>query len=118
MRRRREREGCAPSFCGRAYARLEAGRLPDPRLDLAGCATTTGDTVAFAWFEPGPHTSFVAVRQRGYVEVYPVVAHVPVRISTTANISTQESRATFEVSEHDASGALLRSSILEARAAG
>ena len=99
-------------------ARLESGRLLDPRLDLAGCATTSGDTVAFAWFQPGPHTSFVAVRQQGYVEVYPVVAHLPVRISTTAHISTQESRATFEVSEHDASGALLRSSILEARVAG
>ena len=34
--------------------------------------------------QPGPHTSFVAVRQQGYVEVYPVVARVPVRISTTS----------------------------------
>ena len=106
------------SFCGRAFARLERGRPRDPRLDLAGCATTTGDTVAFAWFEPGPHTSFVAVRQPGYVEVYPVVGRVPVRISTTTNIATQDSRAMFEVSEHDASGALLGSSILEARVAG
>lgn len=112
------RASVAPPFCGRAYGRLEAGRLPDPRLDLAGCATATGDTVAFAWFEPGPRTSFVAVRQHGYVEIYRVVGRVPVRISTTANISTEESRATFEVSEHDASGALLRTTTLEARAAG
>ena len=108
----------ARSLCGRAYARLESGRLPDPRLDLAGCVTATGDTVAFAWLAPGPHTSFVAVRQQGYVEIYPVVARVPVRISSTGNISTQRSRAMFEVSEHDASGALLHSSILEARVAG
>ena len=79
----------ARSLCGRAYARLESGRLPDPRLDLAGCVTATGDTVAFAWLAPGPHTSFVAVRQQGYVEIYPVVARVPVRISSTGNISTQ-----------------------------
>ena len=107
----------ARSLCGRAYARLESGRLPDPRLDLAGCVTATGDTVAFAWLAPGPHTSFVAVRQQGYVEIYPVVARVPVRISSTGNISTQRSRAMFEVLEHDASGALLHSSILEARVA-
>ena len=111
-------KNAALSFCGRAYARLMRGRLPDPRLDLAGCTTTSGDPVAFAWFEPGPHTSFVAVRQRGYVEVYPVVTPIPVRISTTTNISTQESAATFEVSEHDVSGTLLRASILEARVAG
>ena len=42
-------KGAARSLCGRAYARLERGRLRDPRLDLAGCATATGDTVAFAW---------------------------------------------------------------------
>ncbi len=111
-------KGAAHSFCGRAYARLERGRLRDPRLDLAGCTTATGDTVAFAWFQPGPKTSSVAVQQPGYVEVYPVVGRVPVRISTTANVAAQDSRATFEVSEHDASGALLRSSILEARVAG
>ena len=52
----------AHSFCGRAYARLERGRLRDPRLDLAGCTTATGDTVAFAWFQPGPKTSSVAVQ--------------------------------------------------------
>ena len=111
-------KGAAHSFCGRAYARLERGRLRDPGLDLAGCTTATGDTVAFAWFQPGPKTSSVAVQQPGYVEVYPVVGRVPVRISTTTNIAAQDSRATFEVSEHDVSGALLRSSILEARVAG
>jgi len=108
----------AHSFCGGAYARLERGRLSDPRLDLAGCTTTSGDTVAFAWFQPGPKTSSVAVRQGHYVEIYPVVGRIPVRISTTENIAAQDSRATFDVSEHDASGALLRSSVLEARVAG
>jgi hypothetical protein len=105
-------------WCGRALGRLEHGRLRDPRLDAAGCATPAGDTVAFAWFEPGPDTSYVAVGQPGYVEVYPVVAGLPVRISTTSKIDLQESRVRFDVSEHDAHGVLLGSSTLDARVAG
>jgi hypothetical protein len=92
--------------------------LRDPRLDLAGCTTAEGDPVAFAWIEPSRDASFVAVRQRGYVEVYPVAGRLPVRVATTSGISLAESRATFEVSEHDATGALLRRSSVEARVAG
>jgi hypothetical protein len=110
-------EATGASWCGHAYGRLERGRLLDPRLDLA-CVTTSGDPVAFAWFEPGPRASYVAVRQPGYVEVYRVAGGAPVRISTTTDISSEESSATFEVSEHDRGGALLRSSTFETRVAG
>jgi hypothetical protein len=105
------------SWCGRAYGRLERGRLLDPRLDLAGCRTSTGDTIAFAWFTPGRDTAYLAVRQKGYTEVYPVAPHLPVRI-TTDDVAQDRSGAKFEVSEHASSGALLRSSTLEARVAG
>jgi hypothetical protein len=105
------------SWCGRAYGRLEGGRLLDPRLDLAGCRTSTGDTVAFAWLVPGRRTAYVAVRQTGYTEVYPVAGRVPVRV-TTDDTAPDRSAATFEVSEHATSGALLRSSTLEVQVAG
>lgn len=105
------------SWCGRSLGRLESGRLPDPRLDLAGCRTPGGDTIAFAWFTPGPRTSYVAVRHDGYTEVYPVAGRLPVRV-TTADIAADRSGATFEVSEHSADGVMLRSSTVDARVAG
>ena len=103
--------------CGRAYGRIEHDRLVDPRLDLA-CTTAAGAPLAFAWFEPSRRTAYVAVRQPGYTEVYRVAGHVPVRISTPTDISTRDSSATFDVSEHDATGVLLRSSTIIARVAG
>ena len=105
------------SWCGRAYGRLEMGRLLDPRLDLAGCTTSSGDTIAFAWFTPGTDTAYLAVRQKGYAEVYPVARGFPVRI-TTGDIGPDRSGATFEISEHAPTGELLRSSTLHARVAG
>jgi hypothetical protein len=105
------------AWCGRAYGRLEQGQLLDPRLDLAGCSTATGDTIAFAWFTPGRDTAYVAVRLDGYTEVYPVAGRLPIRL-TTDEIAPDHSGATFEVSEHAPSGALLRSSTLETRVAG
>jgi hypothetical protein len=113
-------DGISPAggpWCGRAYGRLDRGRLRDPRLDLA-CTSASGAPVAFAWFEPGADASFVAVRQAGYVEVYRVAGGAPVRISTTTGISASDSTAAVEVSEHDRRGAFLRASILEARVAG
>ena len=105
------------SWCGRAYGRLEMARLLDPRLDLAGCQTSAGDTIAFAWFEPGRDAAYLGVRQDGYTEIYPVAGRLPVRVTTRA-VAPDRSGATFEISEHSATGLLLRSSTLEARVAG
>lgn len=105
------------AWCGRAYGRLERGRLLDPRLDLAGCSTPMGDTVAFAWIAPGARTAYVAVRQDGYTEVYATAGGLPVRVTTNA-VSVDRSSATFDVSEHSSTGALVRSSLLEVRVAG
>jgi len=74
--------------------------------------------LAFAWFEPDRQTAYVAVRQNGYVEVYRVAGGVPARVSTPSHISTADSSATFDVSEHDTTGALLRTSTIVARVAG
>jgi len=104
-------------WCGRAVGRLEGGRLLDPRLELAGCTTPGGGRIAFAWFTPGRDATYVAVRQTGYTEVYPVVGKMPVRVTTGAVVDDR-SGARFEISEHAASGAVLRSSTLEARVAG
>jgi len=110
-------DGGRAEWCGRAYGRLEHGGLHDPRLDLA-CVTAAGARLAFAWFEPGRATAFLAVRQQGYVEAYRGAGAVPVRISTTSGISATNSSATFDVSEHGPRGALLRRSTFVARVAG
>jgi hypothetical protein len=105
-------------WCGEALGRVRAGRLLDPRLDLAACSTPSGDRVAFAWVEPGRGARYVAVRRHGFGEVYPVVGPVPVRIATTSDIDLETSSASFAVTEHDADGRLLRSYSLQARVAG
>ena len=105
-------------WCGTAYGRLEHGRLLDPRLDLSACTDAGGQPLAFAWMEARDDARYVAVRQPGYTEVYPVLGRVPVRIASTTAIDLDGSRASFEISEHDARGQLLRAYELEARVAG
>ena len=105
-------------WCGTAYGRLEHGRLLDPRLDLSACTDSSGRPLAFAWVEPRDDARYVAVRQPGYTEVYPVRGRIPVRIATTAGVDLEGSRASFEISEHDARGRLLRAYELEASVAG
>jgi hypothetical protein len=105
-------------WCGDAFGRLEQGRLLDPRVDLAGCRTGQGDPVAFAWIDPGRAAQYVAVRQRGFVEVYRVAADLPVRVATTSDIDQERSLASFHVTEHDRTGRILRAYTLDARVAG
>ena len=106
------------TWCGVALARVRDERLLDPRLDLASCTTPSGDSVAFAWVEPGPRTRYVAVRRHGFVEVYQLIAGLPVRLAATSGIDLDTSSASFDVSEHDATGQLLRSYTLRTRVAG
>jgi hypothetical protein len=104
-------------WCGSAYGLLSSRRLRDPRLDI-GCTTTEGRPVGFAWIEVSERTSYVAVDEGAYVEVYDVAANLPVRVATVAGVEPEGSRATFELSEHDAEGRLLRKDRLEAVVAG
>src|SRR5262249_46219522 len=84
---------------GVALGRMRSGRLLDPRLDVASCSTQSGEPVAFAWVEPAPRTSYVTVGREGFVEVYAVIAGLPVRVATTSGIDVDTSSASFDVSE-------------------
>lgn len=104
-------------WCGSAYGQLNDGRLRDPRLDI-GCATTDGTPVGFAWIEPAAKTRYLAIEQPEYVEVYEVADDLPVRVATMTGVEIDESRATFELSEHTSDGRLRRKYRLEAVVAG
>lgn len=105
-------------WCGGSFGHLSNGRLLDPRLDIGGCRTTDGEPVAFLWIQPAPGAAFVAVRQPGYAEVYPVAGGLPVRISTVSGLDTDPLGATIDVSEHDQAGKLLRDYEVRAFPAG
>jgi hypothetical protein len=104
-------------WCGSSFAQLRTGALTDPRLDV-GCRTRDGTPIGFVWIQPGEGTQFVAVAQPGYTEVYEVAGELPIRIATVGGVDVEMSSATFEVSEHDAEGRLLREQTLEAFVAG
>jgi hypothetical protein len=106
------------AWCSGASGRLFDGRLLDPRLSVAGCATPEGDPVAFAWVEPGADARYVVVRRDGWAEVYEIAAGLPIRVAASGGIVAEEARATFEVSEHDVRGTPLRSYVLDASVAG
>lgn len=101
--------------CGEALGRRRSGHLLDPRLDL-GCTGADGKPIGFAWIDPGARTRYVAVQVDGYAEVYPVASGLPVRV-TTRSVEVAGSRASFDISEHDAHGRALRSYTIEARVA-
>ena len=103
------------AWCGSAHGMLHEGRLRDPRLDL-GCAIGENE-VGLLWITPLPTTAFVAVRQPGYVEVYPVASRLPVRVATH-DVETEGSQAAATYTEHDVRGRLLRRSRVEASVAG
>lgn len=103
-------------WCGFAFGRLVAGRLPDARLSLS-CRDHNGDPVGFAWVQPHPDATYVAVQQPGYAEVYRVVGNVPVRV-TTSDVDVLGSRATFSISEHANDGRRLREYEVEPQVAG
>ena len=95
---------------------LYDGHLRDPRVSI-GCTTAGGKRVGFAWVEPANSARYVVVEQPGFVEVYEVADALPVRIATTSGVSIERSHATFEISEHDRQGALLREYRLDAAVA-
>ena len=103
-------------WCGRAFGRLESGRLRDPRLDLI-CRDEGGEPLAFAWVQPNSAAAYVVVAHPAHNEVYPVVGRVPVRIAGD-DVDIASSRATFAISEHAADGRRLRDYELEAAVSG
>jgi hypothetical protein len=104
-------------WCGGAYGLVAGGRLRDPRLSIV-CTTGEGEPIAFAWVQLQPTTRYVAVDQRGFVEVYAAAGDLPVRVSTTTGVHLERSSADFAITEHTATGSLVRSYELRAAVAG
>jgi hypothetical protein len=106
-----------PPWCGLVFGEREAGRLLDPRLDV-NCRDRDGHTLAYAFVEPIAGAHWIAVQQHGYVEVYEVLAGLPVRIATTRGVDLPRSRATLEITQYDLVGRQLARSDMEAAVAG
>lgn len=104
-------------WCGGSFGALRDGHLLDPRLSIS-CKTRDGGLMGFVWIEPGPGTQYVAVAQQTFSEVYEVAGGLPIRVATTRDVEIEGSRAGFDISEHDASGTLLRRYRLESAVAG
>jgi hypothetical protein len=107
----------APPWCSGSAGRLVDGQLLDPRLDL-GCRDREGRPLAYAWVEPIAGAHWIAVDQGGYMEVYEVLAKLPVRISTAEHIDLARSRATFSLTQYDVTGRALVQGELQAGVAG
>jgi hypothetical protein len=104
------------SWCGRVLGRYRSGRLEDPRLDL-GCRDRRGHTFGSAWIEAAPGARWIVARERGLVQIYPVVGPLPVRITTDA-VDLPRASATFVVEQYDGAGTRIAFSIVRAAVAG
>jgi len=104
-------------WCGGSAGRLVAGRLLDPRLDVA-CRDRDGKPLAYAWVVPAEAAHWIGVDQGRYTEVYEVLGRMPVRIATARGIDLARSRASFLVTQYDSQGKALIKGKLEAGVAG
>jgi hypothetical protein len=111
-----ESEATAGSpWCGRAFGRLHAGRLRDPRLSITCHA---GDELlGFAWVDPAEHASYVVVHRHGYGEVYPVAGDLPVRV-VSDDVDADRAIAAFSLAEYSRDGRQLRRYVMEAQVSG
>ena len=106
-----------PPWCGTAFGERVEGRLLDPRLDV-NCRDRDGKPVAYVFVEPVARAHWIGVDQGGYVELYEVLARLPVRVATSTGISLDDARADVDVAQFDAAGRLLVRGELEAAVAG
>jgi hypothetical protein len=104
-------------WCGMVFGELVQDRLLDPRLDVL-CRTPKGAPLAYVFVEPVAGAHWIGIEQDGYIEVYEVLAGLPVRVASTRNLSAHRARATFAVSEYDVEGRRLLREHLEAAVAG
>ena len=104
-------------WCGKSFGHLHDGSLLDPRLDV-GCTTIDGGHVGFIWVQPSTQARYVAVEQPGYSEVYETAGGLPVRVASTSGVEIEGSSASFDITEHDSSGILVRRYTLDAKVAG
>ena len=106
-----------PPWCGAVFGEFAHGRLPDPRLDVL-CRNRTRQPLAYAFVNPHPGARWIGVQQDGYIELYEVLAGLPVRIASTDGVDAGAARARFEITQYDASGRQLLAETLEAAVAG
>jgi hypothetical protein len=107
----------APPWCGAAVGRREEGRLLDPRLDVS-CVDRRRRPLAYAFVDAVKSAHWVGVRQDGNVELYEVLAGLPVRVATSRGIDLAGARAAFEITQYDPAGRELVRETLEAAVAG
>lgn len=107
----------APPWCGGVVGERERGRLLDPRLDVV-CVDRQHRPLAYAFVEPVARAGWIGVRQDGFVELYDVVAGLPVRVASRRGIDLENARAVFDVTQYDAAGRELVRQELEAAVAG
>jgi hypothetical protein len=107
----------APPWCGAVFGEVADGRVLDPRLDVI-CRDLDRLPLAYAFVNAVAGAHWIGVRQDGYVEVYEVLAGLPVRIASTRGIRAADARATFEVTQYDAAGRELMEGEVEAAVAG
>lgn len=104
-------------WCHAVVGELDSRRVLDPRLDVI-CRDRLRRPLAYAFVDPVPGARWIGVRQDGYVEVYEVLAALPVRVATVGGIDVESDTAAFEVSQYDAEGRELVRGELEAAVAG
>ena len=107
----------APPWCAAVFGELVDGRLLDPRLDVV-CRDRARRPLAYAFVDPVAGAHWIGVRQQGYVELYEVLAGLPVRVACTRGVDAENARATLEVAQYDAGGHELVHGPLEAAVAG
>jgi len=103
--------------CGGAVGRIRPdGSLFDPRLDLA-CRDAQGRQIGFAWVDPAPRARYVVVESGDRAEIYRTAGTLPVRV-TTADVSSEESNATFRITQYADDGRRISSETLRVVVAG
>jgi hypothetical protein len=107
----------APPWCAAVFGELVDGRLLDPRLDVV-CRDRARRPLAYAFVDPVAGAHWIGLRQQGYVELYEVLAGLPVRVAGTRGVDVEDARATLEVAQYDAEGHELVHGTLEAAVAG
>jgi hypothetical protein len=104
-------------WCGSVFGELVQGKVIDPRLDVL-CRSWDGASLAYAFVEPVPAARWIGVRHKDYVELYEVLAGLPVRIASSGGVDVDADRATFQVAQYDTEGRELVNGELEAAVAG
>ena len=91
-------------WCGGAGWPFRHGRVSDARLAI--CEDRRGHpVVAFAWINPLRHAQWIIVDQPGFREVYPIAAHLPVRVTTVSVL--ERPGVAFHYVQYDGRGVLL-----------